>query len=113
MGTPKLLSGPAYLTASAANVYAGAGGVSANYDLVRHIRLVNTDTVDRTCILYKGATGGSTGGTEIFDGTVPTLDAVDVYFPSGLYLSSTDFISGLAASASKITVTLMGDRNVI
>lgn len=113
-GTPKLFSGPAYIAASAGNLYAGAGGNTNQFDLVRQIHLANVDpSVDQSCAIYKGATAGSTGGTELFKGVVPAGDTVDLYFQGGLKLLSTDFISGIATNASKVTCTILGDANIV
>lgn len=108
MGTLKRISGPAYLTASAANVYTPPNAAVST--VIKHIRLVNTDTVARTPTLYVGATGGSTGGTEILkDKSIAAKDTLDIYFSPGLRMESTDFLSGLADSASKIVITVMGE----
>lgn len=112
MGTLKRIAGPAYLTGSAANVYTPPG--SEVYTVIKHIRLVNTDTVARTPTLYVGATGGSAGGTEILkDKSIAAKDTLDIYFSPGMKMLSTDFLSGLADSASKVTITVMGEYNAV
>lgn len=110
--TPKKLYGPAYLTNSAANLYVPSSSII--YGLVGHIRLCNTDTAGIAVTLYVGATGGSAGGTEILPTvTVAANSVLDVYFPAGLKLLSTQFLTGLAATTNKVTITIMGGEGVV
>jgi hypothetical protein len=108
MGTLKLIASPAYISNSAANIYSPPN--AAVDTLIRHIRVVNTDSSARTFTLYVGGTGGSTAGTEIAkDKSVAVGDAVDLYFAPGLRLTSTQFLSGIASVASKLVITVMGE----
>lgn len=108
----KKLAGPAYVAASATNIYVPSSALI--YGVVKHIRLVNKDSAARTVTLYVGATGGSAGGTEILkDWSIAVAGEKDMYFPAGLKLLSTDFLTGLASSASAVTVTVMGDEEVV
>ncbi len=109
-GTLKLLAGPAYLSASAANIYVPSSALI--YGVIRHIHLFNTDSVSRTFSLYIGATAGSTGGTELFKTmTLAALTPYD-YYPMTKLLSS-QFLTGLASSASTITIMVEGEENVV
>lgn len=107
-GTEKRLAGPAYISNAAANIYNPSAGVIG---YVRQIHIVNTDTVSRTFSLYIGATGGSAGGTEL-EGTytIAANTDWDRYFPRGLKLISTDFLTGVASVASKLVITVMGEE---
>ena len=106
-GTP-FIDGPAYVANAAADLYVPSA--STIYALVRHIRLANKDSSARTVSLYVGATGGSAGGTEIVPGTsIAANDVLDVYFPGGLKLISTTYLSGVASAASTIVCTIMGE----
>lgn len=108
-GTP-LTAGPAYLTGSAANV-SGVNPSANTYHLVRHIHLTNTDTSTRTVTLYKGATGGSTAGTEICkDLSIAAKANADLYFPAGDKYTTSDFLSGLSDSASKVVILVTGEK---
>ena len=108
-GLLKRLAGPAYLGSSAANVY----NPSANtYARVLHMHIVNTDSGARTCTLYIGATGGSTGGTEYYKtwalaaaGSAGSV--LDVY--PQLRLDAADFLTGLADVANKVVITVEGE----
>lgn len=107
-GQLKRLAGPAYLSASAADIYTPSA--STIYTVIRHIHLFNTDSSARTFSLYVGGTGGSTGGTELFKGySIPANTPYDFYPVPGLKMISTDFLSGLASSGSTIVITVFGE----
>src|SRR3989304_9382420 len=100
--------GPAFVANSVADLYNNSSG--AVYTLIRHIHLVNKDAAARTLVLYIGATGGSASGTEILDDySIAAGDFLDLYFPSGLKLVSTDFLSGVASGGSGIVCAIAGD----
>lgn len=108
MGTPKLVASPAYIGNSAANIYTPPN--AAVDTLIRQIHVANKDSSPRTFSLYVGATGGSAGGTEIAkDVSVAVGGYVDLHFPGGLRLSSTQFLSGIASAASALVITVMGE----
>ena len=111
-GQLKRISGPAYLAAAAADIYTPPA--STIYTVIRHIRVTNKTGTADSFTLYVGGTGGSTGGTEIAKSkNVPANDYVDLFFAPGLKLLSTDFLSGLAATASTLTITVMGEQFVV
>ena len=106
-GTP-FKDGPAFITDASDDLYVPAS--SAVYALVRHIHLVNTDSSARTVSLYVGATGAEAAGTEILkDKSIAVGDTYDLYFPSGLKLTSTDFLVGDASVTNKVTATITGE----
>lgn len=76
------------------------------YILVKRVRLVNDDTSARTVTLYKGATGGSAGGTEWgFKGiSIPANSYVEMYCSTRF--DAADFLSGVADAASKVTINI-------
>lgn len=105
-GTP-FKDGPAYVANAAADLYVPAANT---YALVRHIHLVNTDASARTVDLFVGATGASTGGTEILeDYSIAANDVYDLYFPAGLKLTSSDYLVGAASAATVVTCTVTGE----
>jgi len=111
-GTLKKISGPAFLAAAAADVYTPPAATI--YTVIKHIHLVNKDASARTATLYVGATGGSSSGTEILAAYSIAVGGVyDMYFQPGLRMASTDFLSGLASSVSTVTITVMGEQNVV
>jgi hypothetical protein len=108
-GTP-LVAGPAYITNSAANI-SGVNPSANTYHLVRHVHLVNTDSSARTVTLYKGATGGSAGGTEILKSkSIAATDVYDMYWPAGDKYTTTDFMSGLASVTNVVTIEVTGEK---
>jgi hypothetical protein len=112
-GTPKLLSSPAYIAASAANIFTPAGGSALLYDIVRHIHVANVTNAAATFSLYIGATGGSAGGTELAKIlTVAAYSCWDWY--GALKLISTTFMSGICETgASKLVITVEGEQSVV
>lgn len=109
MADPIKRFGPIYLTGSAANLYtppASTFGIR-----IRRMHFCNTDTVARLATTYVGTTGGSTAGTEIFkDKSIPAKDTYD--YVCAMDMASTDFLTGLADSASKITVVIEYEQYV-
>ena len=111
-GQLKRISGPAYLAAAAADIYTPAAATI--YTVIKHIRVVNKTAGAVTFTLYVGATGGSAGGTEIAEAkSVGAHDYTDIFFSPGLKMLSTDFLSGLASAATSLTITVMGEQNVV
>ncbi len=113
VGTLKKISGPAYLASSATDIYTPAA--STIFTVIRHIHFANVTAGAVTFTLYVGATGGSSGGTELFKAySIAANSTYDWYAaPSGLRLASTDFLSGLASAGTSITITVMGELSVV
>lgn len=74
------------------------------YLIVKHVRITNKDTSPRVVTFYKGATGGSAGGTEVFfaNYSLPAQSFQDWY--GQMRVDSADFISGICDAASKVTI---------
>ncbi len=112
MPNTPLTTGPAYITNAAANI-ASVNPGALTYHLVRHIHLVNTDSSARTVTLYKGATGGSAGGTEILkDYSIAAKGVFDIYYPAGDKYTTADFLSGLASVTNVVTIQVNGEKYV-
>jgi hypothetical protein len=110
IGTLKLIASPAYLSNSAANIYTPAA--STIYTVIRHIHIANVTAGAVTFSLYVGATGGSTGGTELFKGhSVAANSEFDYYCV--MKLLSTEFLTGLASAATSLTITIEGELVVV
>ncbi len=109
-GTIKRIAGPAYIASSATNIYTPPA--STIYTIIRHIHIANVTTGAITFSLYIGATGASTGGTQIF-GTrsVPANSELDYYCAT--FMASTDFLVGIASSASSLTIVVEGEQGVV
>lgn len=84
---------------SAITSLSGPVGYTQNqpYLIVKHIRLANRTGAAITVTLYKGATGGSTAGTEFGFAavSVPANQSLDFYTQSTF--KSTDFLTGVAS----------------
>lgn len=113
MGQLKVISGPAYLAASATDIYTPPA--STIYTVINQIQIANVTNAAVTFTLYKGATGGSSGGTEIAKGVSVPANSVSppIYFSPGLKMTSTDFLSGLASAGSSLTIIVMGYQVVV
>jgi len=109
-GTLKRIAGPAYIAASATDIYTPPA--STIYTVIRHIHIANVTAGAATFTLYIGATGGSAGGTELFKGySVAANSSFDYY--SVKKLVSTDFLSGLASAGSSLTIVVEGEQYVV
>lgn len=107
LGTPKRIAGPAYIASSATNIYTPPASTIATY--ITQIHIANTDSSARTFSLFIGATGGSAGGTQL-EGTYSVAANSDFvrYFTPCIPMISTDFLSGIASSASTLVITVLG-----
>lgn len=110
IGTPKRLAGPAYVSSTAADIVTSPP--STQYNLIRMIHFCNEDTAAHTVNIYLGATGGSTGGTTFFKSF--TIAANSTYdWPCFLVQKYTEYLSGSTDTASKVSVTVMGESLVL
>ena len=110
-GTLKLLYGPAYLSNSAGtNIYQGGGGSALIYDKVIQMHLAAVAAA--TVTMYKGGTGGSAGGTQLFSAFSIALSTFYDWFGL-LKLVSTDYLTGSASVASAIVISIMGEQFVV
>ena len=88
------------------------GGSSAQYIVLKHIRIVNKTAGAVTCSFWLGATGGNVAGTEVIGQglSVPANSFVDWY---GLMrLDSADFLVGGASAATSLTIEILGQIGV-
>lgn len=109
-GQLKRISGPAYLSNAAADIYTPPA--STIYTVIKHIHIQNVTTGAVTFSLYVGGTAGSAGGTELFKSvSVPANTPFDYY--CDLKMASTDFLSGLASAASSLTIVVEGEQVVV
>jgi len=91
---------------------AGAGvgyTVTADYIILRHIRIVNKTGSAATFSLYIGATGGNVAGTE-FMGTALSVAANSAYDWYGLLrMDAADFLVGGAGTTTALTIEGEGE----
>jgi hypothetical protein len=104
------------LTTNILNPPTATGGVnagsSANYIILRHIRIVNKTAGAVTFSLWLGATGANAAGTEVIGQgySVPANSAVDWY--GALRLDSADFLVGGASAATSLSIEGEGEIGV-
>lgn len=112
--------GPIALTATPTtnllNPAAATGGVnagaSAQYIILRHLRIVNKTAGAVTFSLWLGATGGNVAGTEVI-GTAAAVAAnsyVDWY--GALRLDAADFLVGGASALTSLSIQGEGEVGV-
>lgn len=88
------------------------GGTSAQYILMKHIRIVNKTVGAVTFSLWIGATGANAAGTE-FIGTALSVAANSAYDWYGLArLDAADFLVGGASAATSLSITIEGEVGV-
>ena len=88
------------------------GGSSAQYIILRHIRIVNKTAAPATFSLYLGATGANAAGTEIIGlGTFVTAYSYFDWYGM-LRLDSADFLVGGAGTATALTIQGEGEIGV-
>jgi hypothetical protein len=116
-------AGPVALTNSAANILnpgTTTGGVNCTgapwdklYLIIKSIYVADKGGAGGTFTLYVGATGASAAGTEIAKTiAVATNSYVRLDFPGGLRLNQADFLVGLAAANTTLTITVVGEIGV-
>jgi hypothetical protein len=106
------ISGPAYLSNAAANIYTPPAATINT--VVRQLHFANKTSSAVTFSVYVGATGGSAGGTELFGTrTIAAFDTYDWYASPGMMMKSTDFLTGVASVGSAVTVTVMGEQVIV
>src|SRR5262245_18878850 len=111
-GTLKRIAGPAYIANAAANIYTPPA--STIDTVIQQIHIANVTGAPVTVSLYIGATGGSAGGTQLLGSySIAANDFLDTWYNPGLLMLSTDFLSGVAGSASALVITVMGVQRVV
>ena len=113
---------PIALSASAANLLnsniaslTGPVGFTMTqpYIIIKHMRIVNNDSVAHTAKLFKGATGASAVGTEFaFGGGVSIAGASYVDWYGQARFDAADFLTGLADTANKLTLNIDAEIGV-
>jgi hypothetical protein len=114
---------PAFLPSAAGNLLnvnitslAGPVGFTMTqpYIVIKHIRLTNNDSgAPHTAKLFKGATGGSAAGTEFaFAGGVSIAASSYVDWYGQARFDAADFLTGIADTASKVTINIDAEIGV-
>jgi len=106
----------ATLTTNLLNPAAATGGVnggsSAQYIILRHVRVVNKTAGAVTFSFWLGATGGNAAGTEVIGigKSVPANDYIDWY--GYMRLDSTQFLVGGASAGTSLSLQGEGEVGV-
>lgn len=109
--TIKRLAGPAYLAAAAANIYTQNALI---YDIVKHIHIANHTASPATFTLYVGASGGSAGGTDLFQAVTVAANGTFDYYCNLKLVGNVDFLTGLCPTgASTLVITVEGESYVV
>jgi len=88
------------------------GGASAQYIVLRHIRIVNKTGSAATFSLWRGATGANAAGTEVV-GQAKVVAANDAYDWYGIMRFDTaDFLVGGAGTATALSIQGEGEVGV-
>jgi hypothetical protein len=110
IGTLARIAGPAYIASSVANIYTPPA--STIYTVIRHIHIANVTASAVTFSMYVGATGGSTGGTQLFGGqSIPANSPFDYYCVQKML--STDFLTAVASAGTSLVITVEGEYVVV
>jgi len=88
------------------------GGSSAQYIILRHVRVVNKTAGAVTFSLWKGATGANAAGTEVIGigKSVPANDYIDWY--GYMRFDSADFLVGGASALTSLSIQGEGEIGV-
>jgi hypothetical protein len=104
------------LTTNLLNPPGASGGVnagsSAQYIILKHVRITNKTASAATFSLWLGATGANAAGTEVI-GTAQTVPANSSYDWYGLLrIDAADFLVGGAGTATALTISGEGEIGV-
>ncbi len=89
------------------------GGSSAQYILIKHIHVVNKGVVPATFRMFKGATGGTAAGTELFFDRLVVVAGDFDWFPiPALRLDAADFLTGGASVVTTLVAFFAGEIGV-
>src|SRR5262245_12580145 len=96
---------PQFLTTTASDLLSGAAQPRT---VVKGVSVANIDSSGAWDItLFKGASGGSTPGTQVLKDSVPAYTTR--FYPLETVLESGDFLTGLASSSSKLVINIVAD----
>jgi hypothetical protein len=109
------------LTTSVANVLnpptlSGGTGIPGNttgtYVVIRILMIVNKSASPTTFSFWKGATGASAAGTEVFGTSLQISGNQTAYYPVQMRLDVGDYLTGQASANTSLTVTPMGEIGI-
>ncbi len=108
---PKRLAGPAFIAATATNVY--NQGSALLYTIIDHIHIANITAAPVSANVCVSTTGNASDGKNLMKGkSVPANDYIDLY-PASLRLDSTDFLTALDGNGAALVITVSGRLCVV
>jgi len=102
------LAGPLALTTTyTTNIYNPSANTKG---IVRQINVANNGAAS-TFRLFLGASGANAAGTHLYyDYAIGANEVLPIYFPSGLEMTASDFLVGGALDATRLDITVLGDK---
>lgn len=88
------------------------GGSSAQYIVLRHIRIVNKTGSAVTFSGYIGATGASAAGTEFLGNALSVAAQSFVDWYGAVRLDAADFLTGIASTTLALVISGEGEIGV-
>ena len=88
------------------------GGASAQYIILKHIRIVNKTGGAVTCSFWLGATGGNAAGTEVIAQALSVAANSYADWYGNLRLDSADFLVGGASAGTSLSIQGEGEIGV-
>lgn len=88
------------------------GGSSAQYIVLKHIRIVNKTGSAATCSFWLGATGANAAGTEVIAQATSVAANSFLDWYGQLRLDSADFLVGGAGTATALSIEGEGEIGV-
>src|SRR5258705_9060727 len=85
------------------------GGASAQYIILKHIRIVNKTAGAVTCSFWLGATGGNVAGTEVIGQALSVAANSFVDWYGILRLDTADFLVGGASALTSLSIEGEGE----
>lgn len=87
-------------------------GSSANYLILRHVRIVNKTAGALTFSLWLGATGANTAGTEVIGQATSVAANSYVDWYGAMRLDTADFLVGGASAGTSLSIQGEGEIGV-
>lgn len=111
-GQLKRIAGPAYIAATATNVYTPPA--STIYTVIKSVHVANITAGAVAFTLCVSTTGDATNGTNLFKGQSVAANSPFDYYPyGGLKLLSTEFLTALDGNGAALVITVIGDQFVV
>jgi|ERR1035437_723983 hypothetical protein len=103
-------TGPAYIAATATNIYTPA--TTPIYTILQHIHIANITAGAVAFTLCVSTTGDATNGKNLFKGqSIPPNTTFDFY--PNLKMLATDFLVGLDGNGAALVITVEGELHVL